>query len=325
MNKKAAVIIAVSLLLALLGVVLSVSVGASGMPLDRALNGVLGRGSAADNAIIQGLRLPRALLAYLVGACLAVAGALLQGVFINPMADPQILGVSAGAGLGAAVVIAYGAFLGQIGVGVGAFIGGIVAVLTILFVTRGGRSAMSLILSGLALTSFLSAISFFIMVLNRNKMDQIMLWTMGGFTAVSWEKVLFLAPVAILGFFIALAFARNLNLISSGEEDAWHLGVDVERVRRSLLLLVAAMTAAAVSVSGMIGFVGLMVPHMVRILAGPDHRGLIPCSFCVGGVFLMLTDTLARVLAAPLEIPVGVITALLGTPFFIYLIKRRSL
>ena len=321
MNKKAAVIIAVSLLLALLGVVLSVSVGASGMPLDRALNGVLGRGSAADNAIIQGLRLPRALLAYLVGACLAVAGALLQGVFINPMADPQILGVSAGAGLGAAVVIAYGAFLGQIGVGVGAFIGGIVAVLTILFVTR----AMSLILSGLALTSFLSAISFFIMVLNRNKMDQIMLWTMGGFTAVSWEKVLFLAPVAILGFFIALAFARNLNLISSGEEDAWHLGVDVERVRRSLLLLVAAMTAAAVSVSGMIGFVGLMVPHMVRILAGPDHRGLIPCSFCVGGVFLMFTDTLARVLAAPLEIPVGVITALLGTPFFIYLIKRRSL
>ena len=216
---------------------------------------------------------------------------LLQGLFINPMADPQILGVSAGAGLGAAVVIAYGAFLGQIGVGVGAFIGGIVAVLTILFVTRGGRSAMSLILSGLALTSFLSAISFFIMVLNRNKMDQIMLWTMGGFTAVSWEKVLFLAPVAILGFFIALAFARNLNLISSGEEDAWHLGVDVERVRRSLLLLVAAMTAAAVSVSGMIGFVGLMVPHMVRILAGPDHRGLIPCSFCVGGVFLMLTDT----------------------------------
>lgn len=158
------------------------------------------------------------------------------------------------------MVIAYGAFLGQIGVGVGAFIGGIVAVLTILFVTRGGRSAMSLILSGLALTSFLSAISFFIMVLNRNKMDQIMLWTMGGFTAVSWEKVLFLAPVAILGFFIALAFARNLNLISSGEEDAWHLGVDVERVRRSLLLLVAAMTAAAVSVSGMIGFVGLMYP-----------------------------------------------------------------
>lgn len=305
---------------------LSLSVGAAGISLGDLWNTLWGQGSSGQTEILFHLRLPRTIAAWFVGGGLAVAGACLQGMFENPMADPQILGVSSGAGLGAALAIAMGSagVLGQLGVTGAAFLGGILAMVAVFMLSGGGRSVRSLLLSGIALSSLFTALVSCVMILNRNKMDQIMLWSMGGFNAITWPKIAFLVPVTLLSAGGCMLFSKDLNILSAGEEDAWHLGVDVRKLRMRLSLLVALLCAAAVSVAGMIGFVGLMVPHFVRLLIGPDHRKLLPASFLTGGVFLLLMDTLARTIAAPLVLPVGVLTAICGVPFLLYLLQRRS-
>ena len=291
-------------------------------------------GISGAEVILFKIRLPRALLSYLVGGGLAVAGCCLQGVFKNPMADSHILGVSAGAGFGAAACIALGfggagfglSAFGLGSVALGALAGGIFAVLLVTQFARVGRrtSASALLLAGVAVSSFFTALTSGIMILHRESMEQVVYWTLGSFSSASFEKVRFAALLILPCAALCMLFARPLNIMLLGEEDARMLGVDTVRTTRALVILTTLLAAGCVSVSGIVGFVGLMLPHILRLMTGPDHRLLLPCSFLGGGVFLCLADTLARSLFPPLEVPVGVLSALFGVPFFLYLLRRQS-
>ena len=250
------------------------------------------------------------------------------------MADSHILGVSAGAGFGAAACIAFGiggasfgiAAFGLGNVALGALIGGMLAVLFVVQFARIGRrvSTSALLLSGIAVSSLFTALTSGIMILHRESMEQVVFWTLGSFTAASFEKVRFAALLILPCSALCMVFARPLNIMLLGEEDARMLGVDPVKTTRMLVLLTTLLAAGCVSVSGIVGFVGLMLPHTLRLMTGPDHRLLLPCSFLGGGIFLCLADTLARSLFPPLEIPVGVLSALFGVPFFLYLLRRQG-
>jgi len=288
--------------------------------------------SPTYETIIFEVRLPRVILSAIVGAALATAGVIFQGLFKNPMADPYIIGVSSGAALGAtlAIVLQTGTgLLGFYAVPLMAFLGAMVTTLIVYRLAKvGGRIPISsLLLAGLAVGSFLTAIISFIMASTGKDIQAVIFWLMGGFSARNWSHVKMVLPFFLLGLPIALAFVRDLNIMLLGEEKAQHLGVEIEQVKKVLLVSASLMAAAAVSISGLIGFVGLMIPHIVRLILGPDHRLLLPCSALAGAIFLIVADTMARVLLAPTEIPVGIITAFFGAPFFIYLlrIKRKAL
>jgi iron complex transport system permease protein len=265
------------------------------------------------------------LLAALVGASLAGAGTLYQALFRNPLADPYILGISSGAGLGAmiALVLTAGATALRFGaVPVAAFAG---AMLTMLLVVRlanvrGRLDPTSLLLAGVALSYTLAAVTSFVMVLAREQMAAIVYWMMGGFSAATWGYVWMIAPMFLLGVAVPLLSTRELDLMLLGDERAGHLGLSVERFKLVMLAAASLLTAAAVAVAGLIGFVGLMVPHMVRLVLGPDHRRLLPASLLTGAIVLVLADLIARTIIAPIEIPVGIVTAVLGGPFFIWLL-----
>ena len=292
--------------------------------LGRALRGI--PGGLADTLVVQ-VRMPRVVLAALVGAALAGAGTLYQALFRNPLADPYILGVSSGAGLGAmaAIVATAGATSARFSaVPLAAFAG---ATLTMLLVVRlathrGRLDATSLLLAGVAISYTLAAVTAFLMVVAREQMAAIVYWMMGGLSAASWQYVAMLTPMFVAGIVIPLLSTRELNLMLLGDERAGHLGLSVERFKLAMLASASLLTAAAVSVAGLIGFVGLMVPHMVRTVLGPDHRWLLPASLLGGAIFLVLADLVARTILAPIEIPVGIVTAVLGGPFFIWLLVR---
>ncbi len=282
----------------------------------------------SQQTIILQIRFPRVLLAALVGIALATVGATFQGLFKNPMADPYIIGVSSGAALGASVAIVTGlsALVGYLAVPWMAFLGALVSTYTVYNIARVGNKVpvYTLLLAGVALSSFMSAIMSLLMVLNSQEMQQIVFWLLGSFSARHWGHILAAAPLIIIGTIIINCFARELNVMLFGDNTAQHLGIDVERVKKLLLILGAFTAAAAVSVSGTIGFVGLIIPHGVRLVVGPDHRVLMPFSAIAGGVFMVTTDTIARTLMGGVEIPVGIITALFGGPFFIYLLKSKN-
>ena len=276
------------------------------------------------------IRLPRAIFAYLAGGALSVAGACLQGMLKNPMADSYVLGVSSGAAFGAALVISLGSsiasFSGYSAIAVSAFLGALLSVFTVYSLSRfkGRLSSISLILSGVAVSAFLTAFVYFLMILNRDKMEHIIMWTMGSFTSVAWDKLFISGPLIVAGSFVCMLFSRDLNIMLQGDEEARHLGVHTQRVRTILLLLTTLLSSAVVSFCGIIGFVGLMAPHIMRLIIGPDHRTLLPYSFFGGAVFLLLADTVSRILLPMQEIPVGVITAAFGAPYFIYLMRRNK-
>ena len=279
--------------------------------------------------ILLKLRLPRVLLSYIVGAALSVSGACMQGVFQNPMAEPGLLGVSSGAAIGAAIAMIFNlqaSWLGFGAVSLFAFAGGTLAVLLVLGIarTRGRTSTLSLLLSGIAVSSFLSAVLAGLLTLNHEKMESVYLWTMGSFTTASWSKLAAAAPVTLVGTLFLLVFARDLNALQLGDGEARLLGISPAAVRALALGVATLMTATAVSLSGVIGFVGLMAPHAVRALTGPDHRSLLPLSALTGGLFLLVADTLARTLLPPVELPVGVVTSFFGGPFFLILLKRSE-
>ncbi|HDZ86656.1 MAG TPA: iron ABC transporter permease [Actinobacteria bacterium] len=278
--------------------------------------------------IIFEIRIPRVILALLVGASLATSGVIFQALFKNPMADPYIIGVSAGGALGASVVLLLGfsfSFLGLSSVSIFAFIGSLLAAYTVYMIARvGGKVPVSsLLLSGIAIGSFLSAVMSFLMVLKGEGLHAIVFWLMGGLSAKGWAHVNMFYPFFIIGFFFAMLHVKDLNIILLGDERAAQLGVEVEKVKRKMLILGSLLAAAAVSVSGLIGFVGLMTPHIVRLIIGPDHKYLLPVSTLGGAIILLSADTVARVALAPSEIPLGIITALLGAPFFLMLLKGR--
>lgn len=274
--------------------------------------------------------MPRVAMGILVGGTLAVCGVMMQGMFRNPLADPHILGVSSGAGLGATIAIALGlheATLGLAPVTVFAFLGGVGSVMLVylLSLRRTRVSTTSLLLAGIAVSSLFTAGTMLIMRLNHDKMDHIIFWTMGSLSTIGWTQVLWCLPFCLGGIIAAFVFARDLNLLSQGEDTALHLGVNVGRTRVLLMLFTALSTAGAVSATGVIGFVGLMMPHVARMLFGPDHKHLIPLSVLIGALFMLLMDTMARTLAAPLELPVGILTALCGGPFFLFILRRNKL
>ncbi|MCW3996820.1 MAG: iron chelate uptake ABC transporter family permease subunit [Candidatus Bathyarchaeota archaeon] len=297
------------------------------------LNGSISSNSVStvNQAIILDIRLPRILAGVIIGAALATAGVLYQGVFKNPMADPYVLGVSAGASLGAGIAIVFGSGLSVLGfpiVPTTAFAAALATVFVVYNISRIGSRVpeMTLLLSGIAITIFLSAVFQILQVLAPNaKLHALVFWLIGGITNVTWGDWWSIFPFIIVGIFLSYFFARDLNMIALGEDTAQHLGVNTERTKKILLTLGSMMTAAAVSISGLIGFVGLMIPHITRLVIGPDHRILLPASVIVGAIFLVSCDALARILTGAAELPVGVITALAGGPFFIFLLRRKKL
>ena len=284
---------------------------------------------ATHRTIILSVRLPRVMLAALVGMSLAVAGTTFQGLFRNPMADPYVIGVSSGAALGACIAILLSVDLNFLGIGAVpafAFAGALIAVSIVYRLARRGNKVpvTTLLLSGIAVGSFLSAIVSLLVFFSGQQLHQVTFWLMGGFSARGWDYVKMCLPYMTLGSIVISVFTRDMNALVLGEESAQHLGVDVERVKVILLMTASLLTAAAVSVSGLVGFVGLIVPHICRIMVGPDHRTLLPAAALTGALFLVGSDALARVVVAPNELPVGIVTSLFGGPFFIYLLHRRG-
>ncbi|MEV6502359.1 FecCD family ABC transporter permease [Streptomyces prunicolor] len=324
----------VGLVIALLVLVpVAAGLGAYPIPTGDVLASVqhrLGLGGGAldrvPESVLWNVRFPRIVLALLVGASLGCAGALMQGVFGNPLAEPGVIGVSSGAAVGAVAVIAFGLdFLGTWTVSAVAFVSGLATVLLVYAMSRsGGRTeVVTLILTGIALNAFAGAlIGLFLFFADTAAVNQITFWQLGSLSQATWPKVLAILPCAVIGLTLAPLHAGRLDLLALGERPARHLGVDVERLRIVLVLVIALLTAAAVSVSGIISFVGLVVPHLLRMAAGPGHRFLIPASALLGALVLLAADLTARTIAAPAELPLGVLTALLGSPFFFWLLRR---
>ncbi len=273
--------------------------------------------------IVGELRLPRIVLGATVGFALAAAGTVMQGFFRNPMADPSIIGVSSGASVGAVATIAFPALL-PLGLRPAAFAGAIIAAFGVYLVaTRDGRTPVAtLLLAGVAVQTFLGAITSYLLVMSGESLREAMYWLMGNLHNATWGEVELALPPVLVSFGLLAAFSRDLNVLLLGEEDAHALGVAVERTKRLLLALASIVTAAAVAVSGVIGFVGLIVPHAMRLLVGPDHRILLPTSALAGASFLVAADTVARSGAG--ELPVGIVTAFVGAPFFLYLLRDRE-
>jgi iron complex transport system permease protein len=254
--------------------------------------------SQGDENIVLVIRMPRVMLGLLVGASLGLAGVTSQGVFKNPMADPYILGISSGAAMGASLVILIGVGVGMFsyGIVVGAFAGALAGAFLVFNIARVHNKfpVETLLLSGIAVSAFFSAVTYFLMYISGHKLNQIVFWVMGALWNASWEDVFILAPFLLIGTAVIYAYARDLNVMLLGEESAAHLGTDVSKVKTILLIASSLLAAAAVSVSGIIGFVGLIIPHMMRLILGPDHRLLIPASLLAGAMFLTLADTFAR-------------------------------
>ena len=275
--------------------------------------------------IVRDLRLPRALLAFLVGGALATAGTGLQGLLRNPLADPFLLGLSGGAGLGVVLAIALG-WGGPWGLPVAAFagaMGAMVLVYRLGLVSGGALDPRTMLLAGVAVGAFAAAVTTAIVSLaEASQLRNAFLWLWGGLSGASWQTVAVLAVYAPVPLAVLAAAARPLDLLALGEEPARYLGADVERVKRRVYLAASLLTAAAVAVSGVIGFVGLLVPHLARLVWGHRHGALLPAAFVGGGTLLTLADTLARTVVAPRELPVGIVTALVGVPVFALLLRR---
>lgn len=333
------------MLLVLLGIAfaLDVSYGESRVPVGTvarvigshlpAMGGIIDGIDETDRTIVWNIRIPRALLALLVGALLAMAGAALQGLLLNPLADPYTVGVSSGAALGAGVatILGLGTIIGGYGVPIVAFVFAMGAMFVVYALARsaGRVSIHSFLLAGIVVGSFLWAMLSFIIAIAPHSSDgvqsSIVFWLLGSFDAAdSWGYVRIAAPFAAFGLIALFAFARDLNVFSMGEETAHHLGIETEHLKIAIIAVASLITSAAVAVSGIIGFVGLVVPHMCRKIFGPDHRVLIPTAAIGGAVLTVFADLVSRAVMPPSGLPVGVITALLGAPFFLYLLKSRG-
>ncbi|MEN8112817.1 MAG: iron ABC transporter permease [Actinomycetota bacterium] len=282
---------------------------------------------ARQTAILWELRMPRVVLGGIVGASLAVAGGAYQGSFRNPLADPYLLGVAAGAGLGATIAIAYGSALPPMVIDplpLFAFVGGILGVAATYalgYSVRTGRTPVTLILAGVAVAAFLTAVQTYLMQRNAETLREVYGWILGRLSTVGWSEVGLALPYVLVSIVVILGGARLLDVLSVGDDEAATLGVRPSRVRLVLVVAATLGTAAAVAVSGLIGFVGIIVPHTIRILFGSSYRVVLPLSMILGAAFLIVADLLARTIAAPAEIPIGVITAFFGAPFFAIVLR----
>jgi iron complex transport system permease protein len=308
---------------------LAVRLGAVPLSLRQVMDGVRGTGDPTTVAIVRRLRLPRAVLAAMVGGSLAASGATFQALLRNPLAEPYILGISGGAAVGAVFAIAAGGALATSGiVGMAALAGSILAILLVFRIAAVVGRALDtriLLLAGVVVGAFFNAcILLALTFASSDAFRSAVFWMMGSFSGATWRGTALLGAAMLPGLAVLLALARPLNLLAVGEETAAYLGTRVERTKLLAYGTASLLTAGAVAVSGVIGFVGLVVPHVVRMLWGPDHRFLIPASVLLGAAFVVLADTLARTAAAPTELPVGVVTAFVGVPFFVWLLRRRA-
>jgi len=320
-------------------VLYSMTVGTVSISMAEAFSAAVDRLFSSTDSIGQtqvilfDIRLPRILLALLVGAILASTGAVMQGLFRNPLADPSLIGVSGGASVGASlmIVLASGAvesglLMGLSLVALGAFFGGFAAtILVYRLATSGiGTSVTTMLLAGIAIGALAGALNSLLSYFADNDMlRQISLWQMGNLSAANWAKVWIMALVSLLLLVSFPRDSRALNALLLGESEARHLGIDVQRVKRRLIVLTALGVGVSVALAGMVGFVGLVIPHVIRLLIGPDHRWLIPGSAMAGAILLVVADSLARVVVLPAELPTGILTALLGAPFFIALLLQQ--
>jgi len=305
----------------------ALTVGGVHLPLTEVWSGLRAAGSSAEATIIvREIRLPRILLAMLVGAALAVSGTALQALLRNPLADPYVLGISSGAALGAIVALWIGGRVATASPLV-AFGGALVTMTWVYFLGRraGRLASYTLLLAGVITASFLSAVILFVLtLLSTRDVRGTAFWLMGDLSVVTEAQLGILIPVVGAGIAVLYGFAKDLNALLLGEEEAAHLGVNVARVGTIVYLLASLLTGVAVSVSGAIGYLGLLVPHLGRMLVGNDHRTLLPTAALGGAIVLVLSDTLARTVVAPAELPVGAVTALAGAPVFIYLLRRTA-
>jgi len=331
-SSRARSLLVLQLLLLPLVLLAAISLGSVSLGFGQSLAALFHAGDAGQAAaIVQQIRLPRALMAALVGALLGISGAAMQGIFRNPLADPSLIGVTAGATLGASLVIALAGhwtegFSGLGLVSIGAFIGGIIAVLVVYRLARvdTGTSVATMLLAGIAITALAGAAGNILELFSDNDtLRRISLWRMGGLDGADYPRTAVAVAAALLCCSLLPRFATALNALLLGESEARYLGVNVERTKTLIILLVALAVGCSVALAGTIAFVGLVVPHMVRLLIGPNHQFLLPASALAGAILLLLADTLARTLIAPSELPVGVVTALVGVPFFISLLRRR--
>ncbi|GAB3800643.1 FecCD family ABC transporter permease [Virgibacillus kimchii] len=324
--------------LAILTILLGTSMGTVSVPFSTIIHiaaanilpGVSGESIDATHAnIVWNIRLPRVMLSGLVGASLAIAGAAFQGLLRNPLADPYTLGVSSGASLGAVVTIFFGLSLPLLGAFTLPVLSILASFMTVFFVLffaqRIDRTLRveTIILTGVIFSSFLGALISLMIALTGDELRQIIGWLLGSVSMRGWDHIQIILPFFLLGSVLLTFHARELNAMSFGEEQAQHLGVNVERKKISILIAGSILTGAAVAVSGTIGFVGLVIPHFVRILWGPDHVHLLPLSAIAGGSFLILADLVSRMIIAPSELPIGVITALIGAPVFAIILMQR--
>ncbi|MCL4469206.1 MAG: iron ABC transporter permease [Deltaproteobacteria bacterium] len=315
-----------SLVLCLLMVfVLNIAIGPVNIPLSTVLHAFLSSSKNIDSTIILSIRLPIALSGIIVGASLGVSGAIFQAILRNPLADPYILGISAGAALGAS--IAQALLLSSIPVSLSAFVGAIaaMAMVYLLSLSSGSSTPLYLILSGVAISALLGSIMSFVMLMSNAmqiRIYSIMLWLMGGIKETGWHELIFIGAAFSVLMVLALLTAPYLDILPFGDEKASSLGVHVERARLLSMTIAALLAGIAVYLSGLVGFVGLVVPHITRLVIGPSHKRLITVSIFVGAIFLLFSDLIARTVLRPIEVPVGIITSLIGAPFFLYLLLR---
>jgi len=330
-NKKTYLIFLFSLILLFLTFLLALMIGSTPIPIRTTIDSLFSFDSELTrfSVIIRQIRLPRVILSFLVGSALAIAGAVFQGIIRNPMVDPYIVGISAGAGTAATIAIIFNMTWSLFyfnTIPLFAFIGAIITVVLVYNISKVGNKipVMNFLLAGVAIGFILDAIRSFLMVTGTNDMQQVVFWLMGSLAGTSWRDIRIVLPYYFIGLIPILLYIKDLNIILLGEDNAQTLGVEVEKVKKTLITSATLITAAVVSVSGSIGFIGLVMPHMARMLIGPDHRKLIPFAAILGGIFLMVSDMLARSLMPPLEIPVGIITAIAGGPYFIYLLRKNK-
>lgn len=344
MRGKLTIYMGGALALLLCSIILSLSFGGASVPIGKVwsillhhipyasellgLSPVAAGAADPDETIIMKVRLSRVVLAVLVGAALALAGAGFQGVLRNPLADPYTLGVATGSSVGAALLISFGlqVWIGQWTIPAVSFLTGLCTLFIVLRLAyhKGRMELETLILSGVVVQAFFGSMVSFMVSLSKNTVNEIVFWMMGSLSMRGWNHSLIVLPYVILGAIVLISLSRELNLFALGERQAMHLGVNVQRTKLIVLIVSTLMTAAAVSVSGVIGFVGLVVPHLVRLVVGPDNRIVVPLSAVMGGVYVLGSDTIARLALSPKEIPLGVVTAFIGAPFFAYLLWKRK-
>lgn len=323
-NKLKLLIILISLVLLGVLIIVTIGIGSVSISVKEIIDTFLGHGNEINESIIMDMRLPRIIIAVFVGAGLSISGALLQSIMNNPLADPGITGVSSGASLLAITVMLYFPNLHGI-LPLMAFLGAILACMMVFILSWDkGLNPMRVILSGVAVNAVFVGATSLLSILNSDKIQGILLWINGSIAYKGWTEVKYLVPYSIIGIILSLLCAKGANLLALGDDVATNLGVNVTKTRFLVALVAVFLAGVSTSVVGIIGFIGLIVPHICRLILGHDYKYLIPMSAIMGGILLLLADTLARFVARPVELPVGILMAMLGGPFFLFLLRRRK-